>query len=62
MRLSSFAVAFAALAGSSLGARIPGESIETRQSSDKYVFAHFVLGIVASYQQSDWENGEQAFP
>ena len=55
MRVTSALVALASLAASVLGVSVPTNAVEARQSSEKYVFAHFVLGIVASYQQSDWE-------
>ncbi|KAE8393893.1 glycoside hydrolase [Aspergillus alliaceus] len=33
---------------------LPATELETRQSQSKYVFAHFMVGIVEHYQLSDW--------
>ncbi|EIW78759.1 glycoside hydrolase family 71 protein [Coniophora puteana RWD-64-598 SS2] len=58
MKLSfSRLVQAAALASSALGAILPTrgtEELVDRASGDKYVFAHFMVGIVASYTQDDW--------
>ncbi|KAF8152842.1 glycoside hydrolase family 71 protein [Mycena galopus ATCC 62051] len=56
---SSFAV-LVSLVLTALATALPGPSIRSpeiiqRASGEQYFFAHFVLGIVASYEQSDWE-------
>ncbi|KZP22436.1 glycoside hydrolase family 71 protein [Athelia psychrophila] len=58
MRLPRFSrlLAVAALASSALAASVPAREfeLEDRASGTKYVFAHFIVGFVASYLQADW--------
>jgi len=47
----------AATASTAFGSALYYDRNEIVERADqKYVFAHFIVGIVASYQQSDWEN------
>ncbi|KZP09492.1 carbohydrate-binding module family 20 protein [Athelia psychrophila] len=58
-RLSGL-LAFATLVAGVLGAATSRDfELEDRASGTKYVFAHFSVGIVASYAQSDWTNDMQ---
>ncbi|KAF7972300.1 hypothetical protein HWV62_18470 [Athelia sp. TMB] len=50
----SLAVFAAAALGAAASAR--EFELEDRATGTKYVFAHFIVGIVASYAQSDWTN------
>ncbi|KAJ6515281.1 glycoside hydrolase family 71 protein [Mycena sanguinolenta] len=52
--LKSFAV-LASVALSVLGIAVPPSSELVERTSEKYVFAHFILGIVQTYTQSHWE-------
>ncbi|KZP29428.1 glycoside hydrolase family 71 protein [Athelia psychrophila] len=55
-RLSGL-LALAAFVACALGAATSGDlELEDRATGTKYVFAHFIVGIVASYAQSDWTN------
>lgn len=60
MRLTfSRLLQLATLASSALGATLPTrgtEELVERATGTKYVFAHFIVGIVASYTQDDWTN------
>ncbi|KAJ5642870.1 CAZyme family GH71 [Penicillium longicatenatum] len=38
-----------------LGVPAPDREVTSRQTQNKYVFAHFMVGIVENYQLGDWE-------
>ncbi|KAF7972830.1 hypothetical protein HWV62_16928 [Athelia sp. TMB] len=58
MRCSLFTslVSLATIAASVMSASVPAawEAALNKRDEPKYVFAHFIVGIVASYTQADW--------